>query len=150
MQKNPYSAPQTSGDELRDMPRRPTSVKLAAACIFFNILAGHSKFLFIDTPTVGVITGIAFVIVLGFTALLIAAILSRISWARWVVSVLLAASLLFFPFALAHASLPALRIILVAQAAFQLGTLVLMFLPSSVRWYRSNKSFKPKPLRGSA
>lgn len=149
MQKNPYSASQTSGNELRDMPRRPTSVKLAAAFIFFNLLAGNSKFLFIDTPTVGVMTGVAFVIVLGFTALLIAGVLSRISWARWVVAVLLAASLLFFPFAIAHASLPALRIILVAQAAFQLGTLVLMFLPSSVRWYRSNK-FKPNPLRGSA
>lgn len=148
MQNNPYSAPQTSGDELRDMPRRPTSVKLAAACIFFNVLAGNSKYLFIDIPTAGIMT-VVFVIVIGFTALLIAAILSRINWARWVVAVLLAASLLFFPFAIAQASLPALRIILVAQAAFQLGTLVLIFLPSSARWYRPNKSFKPKPLRGA-
>ena len=150
MQRNPYSAPQTSGDELRDMARRPTSIKLAAVFIVFNLLAGNSKFLFIDTPTSGVMTGVAFAIVLGFTALLIAAILSRVSWARWVVAVLLVASLLFFPFAIAHASRPALRIILAAQAAFQLGTLVLIFLPPSVRWYRSNNSFKPKPLRGPA
>jgi hypothetical protein len=150
MQINPYSAPKTSDDEPRNMPRRPTSVKLAAVFIVLNLLAGNSKFLFIDTPTAGVMTAVAFAIVLGFTALLIAAVLSRVSWARWVVTALLVASLLFFPFAIAHASLPALRIILVAQAVLQLGTLVLIFLPPSVRWYRSNNSFKPKPLRGSA
>ena len=150
MQENPYSAPQTSGDELLDTPRRPPSVKLAAAFIIGNLLAGHSKFLFIDTPTTGILTGVAFALVFGFTALLIAAVLSRVNWARWVVAVLLGASLSFFPFAIAHASMPALRIILVAQAAFQLAALVLMFLPSSVRWYRSNNSFKPSPHRGGA
>ena len=143
MQENPYSAPQTSGDEFRDMPRRPASVKLAAAFIVCNSLAGHSKFLFIDTPTAGVMTGVAFALVFGFTVLLIAAVLSRVNWARWVVAVLLAASLSFFPLAIAHASLPALGIILFAQATFQVGALVLMFLPPSARWYRPNNSFKP-------
>jgi hypothetical protein len=150
MQENPYSAPQTSGDELLDSPRRPTSVKLAAAFIVGNLLAGHSKFLFIDTPLTGVMMGIAFALVFGFTALLIAAVLSRLNWARWVVAGLLGASLSFFPFAIAHASTPTLRIILVAQAAFQLAALVLMFLPPSVRWYRSNNSFKPNPQQGGA
>ena len=149
MQENPYSAPQTSGVELRDVPRRPASVKLAAAFIICNFLAGNSKFLFIDTPTTGVMTGVAFALVIGFTVLLAAAVLSRVKWARWVVAVLLAVSLLFFPFAIAHASLPALRIILLAQATFHVGALVVMFLPSSVRWYRSNNLFNPPP-RGPA
>ena len=146
MQENPYAAPQTSGDELRDVPRRPVSVKFAAAFIVCNLLTGYSKFLFIDTPTAGVMTGVAFALVLGFTVLLVAAVLSRLNWARWVVAILLAASLSFFPFAIAHASLPAIRIILVAQATFQIGALVVMFLPQSVRWYRSNNSFKPNLL----
>ena len=116
----------------------------------FSFLTGHSKFLFVDTPTTGVMTGIAFSFVFVLTALLIAAILSRVNWARWVVVVLLAANVSFFPSAIAHALLPALRIILIVEAAFQIGALVLIFLPPSVRWYRSNSSFKPTPLRGAA
>ena len=143
MQQNPYSAPQTSGDELRDAPRRPASVKLAAAFIVCSFLAGHSKFFFINTPTVGVATGMAFALVFGIAALLVAAVLSRINWARWVVASLLAASLAFFPFAIGHLSLSALKIILLIQAFFQLAALVLMFLPPSVKWYRPNNSFKP-------
>lgn len=150
MHENPCSAPQTSDNELRDTPRRPASVKLAAAFIICSLLAGHSKFLFVDTPTTGVMTGVAFSLVFGLTALLIAAILSRINWARWIVAILLAANISLFPFAIEHALLPALRIILAAQATFQLGALVLMFLPPSARWYRPDNSSKPNGLRPSA
>ena len=82
MREDPYSAPQTGGDELRDTPRRPTSIKLAAAFIVYNFLAGHSKFLFVDTPTSGIMTGIAFALVVVITALLIAGVLSRVNLAR--------------------------------------------------------------------
>ncbi|NUO75924.1 MAG: hypothetical protein HOQ32_07910 [Lysobacter sp.] len=150
MQENPYSAPETSANELRDTPHRPASVKLAAAFIACSFLAGHAKFFFIDTPTAGVVTGIAFALAFGIAALFIAAILSRVAWARWVVAALLAVNASFLIFAIGHTSLSAIGIILVAQAVFQMAALVLLFLPPSVRWYRSKNSFQPKPLRGSA
>lgn len=140
MQENPYAPPQTSGNELRDASRRPASVKLAAAFIVCSLLAGHSKFFFINTPTTGIATVFAFALVVGISALLIAAVLSRINWARWVVAVLLAANVAFFPFAIGDAWLPALKIILVLQANFQLAALVLIFLPPSAKWYRPNNS----------
>jgi hypothetical protein len=150
MQENPYSAPHASIDERRDTPRRPASVKLAAASLICNFVVGQSKFLFIDIPTTGVMTVITFSFVVGLSALLVAAVLSRLNWARWVVAVLLGGSLAFFPFAIAYTSIPALRILLIAQAVFHLGTLVLMFVPPSGRWYRPNHASRPKPLRGSA
>jgi hypothetical protein len=150
MQQNPYLAPQTSGNNLSDAPRQPVSVKLAAAFIVCSFLSGHAKFFFINTPTTGVATGLAFALVFCIAALLVAAVLSRLNWARWVVAVLLVANVAFFPFAIGHASLSALRIILVLQSVFQLAALVPMFLPPSAKWYRPNNSSKPKPLRGSA
>jgi len=149
MQENPYSPPQTRGNELSDAPRRPVSVKIAAACIACSVLAGHAKFLFIDASTTGVLTGLAFAVVLGITALLIAAVLSRINWARWVVAALLTANLSLFPFAIGHVSVSALRAILVVQASFLLAALLFMFLPASTRWYRPNHPSKPKPSRDS-
>ncbi len=94
--------------------------------------------------------GIAFAIVFGLSALLLAAVLSRINWARWVVAVLLATNLALLSFAIWRISLSALKIALIAQAFFQLAALVLMFLPQSARWYRPNNSFKPSPHQGGA
>ncbi|WP_457098145.1 hypothetical protein [Lysobacter sp. P5_B9] len=95
-------------------------------------------------------TGIAFATVFALGALLIAAILSRINWARWTVAALLGANLALILFAAGRISLSALKLALLAQAFFYLAALVLMFLPQSARWYRPNNSSKPKPLRGSA
>jgi|SRR5580765_2330792 len=138
MQHNPYSAPQTSGSELRERPGRPASVKLAAILIVCSILVGSSKFFFITIQTSGVIIGIALALVFGVTALLVAAVLSRINWARWIVAVLLLANLAFFPFAIGHLSLSALKIVLLIQGFFQLTALELIFLPPSSKWYRPN------------
>lgn len=149
MQENPYSPPQTRGNELCDAPRRPVSVKIAAVCIACSVLAGHAKFLFVDLPITGVLAGLAFAIVLGFAALLVAAVLSRINWARWVVAALLTANLSLFPFAIGHVSVLGLGAILVVQASFQLAALLFIFLPASTRWYRPNHRSKPKPSRDS-
>jgi hypothetical protein len=149
MHENPYSSPRTSGNERRDTPRRPPSVKLAAACIVCTVLTGQAKFFFIDMPITGVLAGLAFTVVLGVAVLVIAAVLSRMNWARWVVAALLTANLSLFPGAIGHVSLPALGVILVVQASFQLVALVLMFLPASTRWYRPNHSSRPPPSRDS-
>ena len=147
MQQNPYSAPRT---RLQDAPRRPLAVKLAAAAVACSFLAGYTKFLFIKVPTTGLTTGIAFAIVFGLGALLLAAVLSRINWARWIVAVLLSANLALILFAIWRISLSAVKLVLLAQAFFQLAALVLMFLPQSAKWYRPNNSSKPTPLRGAA
>jgi multisubunit Na+/H+ antiporter MnhB subunit len=124
----------------------PVSVVSAVALIALSfalgpltVLASSPKFF---TTAIGLLVAL-FSLVLSI-AILRALYVGR-NWVRWICVFLVATTVVYLPWSFHDSS--ALDL---SQTALQAIATILLLLPASNGWYGPNKSFKPKPLRGSA
>ena len=151
MTENPYSPPSASlSGQVHGPAARPVAVKVAASLLAISLSIGLINGVMNDRVAMDAAGIIALAIALAFFVGGVLAVLARRNWLRWLVILVTAFGLAFAPWSVASMTSRADQLIYVLQAAMQLAMLLLMLLPQSARWYRSNNSFKPKPLRGSA
>jgi hypothetical protein len=70
------------------------------------------------------------------------AIYAGYNWVRWLSVVLAAWGIAIIPWGLPYLGIQAAKVIYLAQQAVDATAAILLLLPSSARWYRSNYSFK--------
>jgi hypothetical protein len=71
------------------------------------------------------------------------------NWLRWLSVALISIGIVTAPWALEQRDYWG-QITYITQCVMQGLAVFLLLLPPSGKWFRSNNSFKPKPLRGSA
>lgn len=150
MAENPYSPPSASLSDLHGPAARPVAVKVAASLLAISLSIGLINGVINDRVAMDAAGIIGLIIALAFFVGGVLAVLARRNWPRWLIILITAFGLAFSPWSVASMTSRTDQFIYVLQAVMQLTMLLLMLLPQSARWYRSNNSFKPKPFRGSA
>ena len=146
---NPYAPPKAE-PVLSPPIGRPRSVQAASVTLAASFAIGIVNSLLQEGLPESVVATVALIFVLALVVLVPLSLLWRRNWIRWINTLFLAFGLVLTPWSVARMSVTSDIAVYLTQAVMQAAVLILLFLPSSSRWYRPNNSFKPKPLRGSA
>lgn len=144
--ENPYSAP-SSCISPTDVPR-PVWIALSSAFLLLSVAIGLFYLVATREITLSRVLNIAVISFLTF--LFVRSVYRGRNWARIACFVLVGLLLLTLPWRMSSNN-PFSFIVFSAQGILQaMAALLLVLPPSSRAWFGPDRSFKPKPLRGSA
>jgi hypothetical protein len=131
--------------------QRPRSVVISVAIHAVSQAVGSVYYIVIGRGPHSVGIGLAWVVAIGVLVFYLRAIFAGHNWARWLSVAFAALFVAVLPWVLPTLGSHASKLVYLVQQAMDVTAAVLLLLPASGRWYRSDYSSKrtPKPLRGS-
>ena len=131
-------------------PTPPLATKLAVLLLALSFLAGLVRIIIDGNLLKPSTAWLWLAAIAALMTLILYSLWKGLNWLRWLSVVSIALGMAALPWSLAEIGQNWQKSIYVAQGILQTAAVVLLFLPSSRRWFRPNNSFKPTPLRGAA
>jgi hypothetical protein len=127
-------------DEPTIKPRPPRTVVVAVALLTASFIAGFARSIAVNPWNHPILNAFILFIIVAITYAALRALYEGKNWVRWVVAILIVYGCATLALHVARLPGPPARYLYVAQGVVQLVATVLLFLPTSNRWFAHGKA----------